>query len=159
MTYRMSKNEFYEETTGVCPISDSAIIQMANINTQLKKIAQTILDQREAAQFDRLCTGSPQLIYELGAVSSCEVMQKIPCLKGYFDLHKVLKTINADFRFQVLPSAGMMRPVPCLLLIVESFRCYASNKTDKNAHMYPVFGANDNGRSACAMIPMRFHFA
>ncbi len=159
MTYRMSKNEFYEETTGVCPISDSAILQMAHINSQLKKIAKEILDHRECLQFDLDGARACQSIYELGSISSTEVMQQIPCLKGYYDLHKSLKAMNADFRFQILPSAGMMRPTPCLLIIIERFRCYGSNKSEKNGHMYPVLGANDNGMKKCSMIPMRFHFA
>ena len=86
----------------------------------------------------------PQAIFDLGCVPSSDVLDRILELEGYQAFHKTLKIMNADFRFQILPSAGMVRPNPSLLLIVESYRNYASNMTSKNRHMYPGFSANDN---------------
>ena len=115
MTYRMSKNQFYEETTGCCPLSDSGVFQLDYINQRLKDIARVLLDQKESMQFDPAFCSKPQAIYDLGTISCCDVITQIPCLDGYYDLHKSLKAMNADFRFQTLPSAGMVRPAPSLL--------------------------------------------
>ena len=159
MTYRMSKNQFYEETTGCCPVTNSSRFQLAHINQRLHDIARELLDQRESMQFDPLFSQKPQAIYELGSISACDVIKQIPCLDGYQALHQSLKMMNSDFRFQTLPSAGMVRPAPSLLLIVESFRNYGSNMSEKNRHMYPVCEANDNKTIKCSMSPMKFHFA
>lgn len=160
MTYRMSKNQFYEETTGCCPVTDSCCFQLSSIDKHLQDIARQVLDQRESMQFDPHFSSKPQLIYELGSITDCEVIKRIPQLDGYRALHRSLKAINADFRFQTLPSAGMVRPTPSLLLIVENFRNYGSNKCEKNQHMYPAAcGANDNKTVLNNQSPMRFHFA
>ena len=160
--YRTSKSVFYETPAHCCAVDESAALKLEFINKNLKDIAEKMLEAREISAFmgGFGCT-KPQAIFELGAIPGRDVLNNITFLEGYYILHKALKVMNADFRFQILPSAGMMRPMPVLLIIIESFRNYASNMTEKNRHMYPGFSANDNGGcvQGKAALPLTFNFS
>ena len=161
LTYRTSKSVYYETPAHCCAVDESTTLKLEFIDKNLKDIADKLMDAREISSMMGYGCTKPQAIYELGAIPGREVLDSITVLDGYYKLHKTLKAMNADFRFQILPSAGIMRPMPVLLIIIESFRNYASNMTDKNRHMYPGFSANDNGGShqGCPTQPLIFNFS
>ena len=148
-TYRTSKNQFYETPPDCCAVDESVCLRLSFINDQLSHVSKKLLENHELQMMNLYGYSKPQAIYDLGCVPNSDVLDSILNLDGYHALHKSLKILNADFRFQILPSAGMVRPNPSLLLIVETYRNYASNVCSKNKHMYPGFSAKDNITRPC----------
>lgn len=145
MDYRSTSSHHNNDA---CSVSEDGEIcarfQLDVLNDRFKDIAKRLLDDRDLAGFDPQYRRQSHSVFDLGTICDHAVIEELVLLDGYRKLHDSLKKINADFHFQVLPSAGMMRPTPCLLLIVEQYKNYASNMHDKNRHMYPGFSANDN---------------
>ena len=147
MDYRQSKNHAYDSDLDTSVKTDSALIQLDALDQRFEYIAKQLMDHRDLCHFDSTLKRPMSQIFDLGYVYSRDVLSRLVHLKGYSKFHHVLKSMNADFHFQALPSAGMVRPTPSFLLIVESSKNYGANCDDKNRHMYPGFSANDNAGS------------
>jgi|GEM_PF-1713962 hypothetical protein len=145
MDYRQSSYRHNGIMENEASINESSFLQLDILNSRFKEIAKRLLDDRDMADFEPQMRRQSHSVFELGTLCDNTVMTRLVHLEGYRALHATLKKINADFHFQVLPSAGMVRPTPCLLLIIEQDKNYASNLDEKNRHMYPGFFANDNG--------------
>ena len=144
MDYRQSKTFSCDQTNGDDTKSVSVDLQLECLDLRFQDIAERLIKDRRIPGFNVIESKKTYPVFDLGYVYDEGVIRRLVTLRGYHDLHKALKELNADFRFQILPSAGMVRPHPTLLLIVDLYKNYASNMSAKNRHMYPGFGFNDN---------------
>lgn len=170
MDYRQSSRHHNDAAGNEMATDESVFLQLEVLNNRFQDIAKRLLDERDMVDFEPQLRRQSHSVFELGGLCDKSVLSRLIHLRGYRALHESLKKINADFHFQVLPSAGMVRPTPCLLLIVEQCKNYASNLDDRNRHMYPGFFANDNGGAfdnasdtdqmveTCSVFTRRVHF-
>jgi len=139
-------------------IDESTALQLEALDMRFDEISLSLMN--DFCLEER--TKTPK-VFDLGGMYDTDVMGKLVHLIGYRKLQNALRLINADFSFQVLPSAGMARPSPKLLVIIERQQNYGTNCTEKNKYMYPEFCVNDNTRfgQACSTqkTPIQINFA
>lgn len=144
MDYRQSKTFSCDQINEDSAKSVSIDLQLECLDSRFLTISEKLIEDRDIPGFTQISKDKSYPVFDLGSIYDEVVIRRLVELDGYRSLHKSLKQINADFHFQILPSAGMVRPNPTLLLIIDLYKNYASNMSAKNRHMYPDFCLNDN---------------
>ncbi len=145
MDYRTSKTVLDTDkvdTGAVRPVSSD--LQLKTLDGVFSDIAKRLTRDMELMGYCPKYRKSSHPVFDLGPLHDEDVMLRMAKTKGYIALHETLKEINADFHFQILPSAGVLRPTPMMLLNIELNTSYGTNCTSRNRHMYPDHHLNDN---------------